>query len=171
MDEKVRTVKMKGNPLTLVGSKVEVGDQVPSFQVVGNDMSVVKCESFAPKVCVILTVPSLDTPVCDMEVRKFNEAASELDPDIEILAVSMDLPFAQKRWCGAAGISRIQTLSDYREASLGRAFGVLIKELRLLARAVFIIDKSGKIRYKQIVEEATEEPDYESALKAVKNLV
>jgi thioredoxin-dependent peroxiredoxin len=171
MDNKVGTVTMKGNPMDLVGNKVKVGDQVPKFHLVANDMSTVECETFSPKVCVILTVPSLDTPVCDIEVRRFNEEASKLSPDIAILAVSMDLPFAQKRWCGAAGISRVQTLSDYRDASLGLAFGVLIKDLRLLARSVFVIDKTGKIRYIQIVKEVSEEPDYNAVLKAVKNLI
>ena len=171
MAEEVGTVTMKGNPLTLVGNKVEVGDQVPRFQVIGNDLSTVECESYAGQVCIVLSVPSMDTPVCDTEVRKFNEAASKLSSDITILAISMDLPFAQSRFCGAASIDRVQTLSDYRDASFGNAFGVLIKELRLLARAVFVIDKEGKIRYIQVVKEITEEPDYEAALNAVKNLV
>ena len=171
MSDDIGTVTMKGNPLTLVGNKVDVGDQVPSFKVTGNDLAEVECESFAGQLCIVLTVPSLDTPVCDTEVRKFNEAASTLSPDITILAISMDLPFAQSRWCGAAGIDRVQTLSAYRYASFGSSFGVLIKELRLLARAVYVIDKQGKIRYIQVVKELTEEPDYDSAFNAVKNLV
>ena len=171
MDDIVGTVTMKGNPLNLTGNKIEVGDQIPRFQVVGNDLSVVECTNYEGKVCIIMTVPSLDTPVCDTEVRKFNEAASRLSPDIVILAISMDLPFAQNRWCGSAGIDRVQTLSDYRFASFGTSFGVLIKDLRLLARAVYVIDKQGKIRYIELIKEITEEPDYDAALKAVENLV
>ncbi len=108
------------------------------------------------------------TPVCDTEVRKFNEHATSLGDDVSVLVVSMDLPFAQKRWCGAAGVKNVQTLSDYRDANFGAAYGVLIKELRLLARAVFVVDKSGRIRYIQLVDELSKEPDYEAALIALK---
>jgi thiol peroxidase len=113
-------------------------------------------------------VPSLDTPVCDLQTRRFNQEAARLGPDVQILTISMDLPFAQKRWCGAAGIERVTTLSDHREASFGTAYGVLIKELRLLARAVFVVDKDGVVRYVQIVPELSREPDYEAALAAAK---
>ena len=170
MEEQKRTVTMKGNPLTLTGSEVKVGQPAPDFEVVANDMSVVKFSSYRGKICIICSVPSLDTSVCDIETRRFNEEAGKLGSDVVVLTISMDLPFAQKRWCGAAGVKNVQTLSDYREASFGEAYGVLIKELRLLARAVFVVDKKGTIRYIQIVKEVASEPDYEAALNAVKGL-
>ena len=122
-------------------------------------------------ICVIATVPSLDTSVCDLETRRFNQEASNLGDDVQILTISMDLPFAQKRWCGAAGVDRVITLSDHRAASFGLAFGVLIKELRLLARAVFVLDHEGIIRYIQIVKEVGDEPDYDAVLNAVRALI
>lgn len=164
-------VTMKGSPLTLVGNEVEVGDSAPDFEVVANDLSPVKFSSFRGKVCIISSVPSLDTAVCDTMTRRFNEEAGNLGDDVVVLTISMDLPFAQERWCGAAGVKNVQTLSDHRDASFGKAFGVLIKELRLLARAVFVVDKEGVVRHIQIVDELTNEPDYEAALKAVKELV
>lgn len=171
MEGQKRTVTMKGNLLTLVGSEVKIGQQAPDFEVIANDMSSVKLSSFKGKVCIICSVPSLDTSVCDTETRRFNEEAQRLGDEVAVLTVSMDLPFAQKRWCGAAGVKNVQTLSDYRDASFGNAYGVLIKELRLLARAVFVIDKEGIIRYVQIVDELTNEPDYDAALEAVKKLL
>ena len=134
-------------------------------------MSVVKSSELAGKVGIICSVPSLDTSVCDTETRKFNEQAVKLGNDVTIWTISMDLPFAQKRWCGAAGVEAVKTLSDHRDASFGKAFGVLIKELRLLARAVFVLDKQGFIKYTQLVKEVTDEPDYDAALKAAKELV
>jgi len=169
--ERKDVITMKGNPLTLVGDEVNVGDAAADFEVVANDLSTVKLSSFSGKVCIISSVPSLDTPVCDTMTRRFNEAAGELGEDVVVLTISMDLPFAQSRWCGAAGVENVQTLSDYREAGFGEAFGVLIKELRLLARAVFVVNKEGIIRYIEIVDELTNEPDYEAALKAAKELV
>lgn len=170
MEEQKRTVTMKGNPLTLTGNSAKVGQPAPDFEVIANDMSSVKFSSFKGKVCVICSVPSLDTSVCDTETRRFNEEAGKLGSDVVVLTISMDLPFAQKRWCGAAGVKNVQTFSDHREASFGKAYGVLIKELRLLARAVFVVDADGTIRYAQIVDELTNEPDYEAALNAVKGL-
>jgi thioredoxin-dependent peroxiredoxin len=170
MDERKGLVTMKGKPVTLVGQAVKVGQKAPDFEVTANDLSPVKFSSFAGKVCIIASVPSLDTSVCDMETRKFNEKAAGLGSDVVVLTISMDLPFAQKRWCGAAGIKNVQTLSDYRDASFGNAYGVLIKDLRLLARAVFVVDKKGVVRYLQIVPEIATEPDYEAALKAAKEL-
>jgi thiol peroxidase len=123
-----------------VGNEVKVGDEAPDFEVLSNDLSPVKLSSFRGKVCIISSVPSLDTPVCDTETRRFNEEAQQLSSDAALLTISMDLPFAQKRWCGAAGVTRVQTLSDHRDASFGTTYGVLIKELRLLARAVFVVD-------------------------------
>jgi thiol peroxidase len=162
---------MKANPLTLVGNEVQVGDRAPDFEVLANDLSPVRLSSFRGKVCIICSVPSLDTPVCDTQTRRFNEEAGRMGDDAVVLTISMDLPFAQKRWCGAAGVQNVQTLSDHREALFGTAFGVLIKELRLLARAVFVVDKDGAVRYIQIVKELTKEPDYEAALKTAKELL
>jgi thiol peroxidase len=170
MEKQKWTVTMKGNPLTLVGNEVKVGQPAPDFEVIANDMSSVKLSSFKGKVCIICSVPSLDTSVCDIETRRFNEEAGKLGSDVVVLTISMDLPFAQKRWCGAAGVKNVQTLSDHRDASFGKAYGVLIKELRLLARAVFVVDKNGSIRYVQIVKELSTEPDYKAVLEAVKGL-
>ena len=161
MNERTGIVTMKGNPMTLVGNEVNIGDRAPDFVVMDNDLSVVNFSSYRNKVCIISSVPSLDTPVCDLETKVFSEKASQLRTDVAILTISMDLPFAQKRWCAAAEVDRVQTLSDYRDASFGIAFGVLIKELRLLARAVFLVDKTGTIRYVQLVKEITNEPDYQ----------
>lgn len=170
MQERKGIITMKGKPLTLLGKGVKVGDSAPDFEVVANDMSTVKFSSYHGKVCIICSVPSLDTSVCDIETRRFNEEAGKLGSDVTVLTISMDLPFAQKRWCGAAGVQNVQTLSDYRDASFGKAYGVLIKELRLLARAVFIVDKKGTIRYIQMVKETATEPDYNAVLEAVKGL-
>lgn len=170
MAERTGIITMKGNPLTLLGEAHEKGDSAPDFKVVGNDLSPVQFSSFKGKVCVISAVPSLDTPVCDMETRRFNEEAGKLGSDVVMLTVSMDLPFAQKRWCGAAGVDKVVTLSDYKDAEFGMQYGVLIKELRLLARAVFVVDGQGVIQYSKIVEEVTNEPDYAEILDVVKEL-
>jgi len=168
MTEAKNTIKFQGNPLTLAGSLPGIGEPAPDFEVLANDLSPVKLSEQQEKVLVICSVPSLDTPVCDTEVRKFNEQATSLGDDVAVLAISMDLPFAQNRWCGAAGVKNVQTLSDHNQAQFGNAYGVLIKDLRLLARAIFVVDKKGVIRYIEIVEELTNEPDYEAALKAAK---
>jgi len=170
MSERKGLITFMGNPLTLIGNEVKVGDTAPDFVVLDNNLSPVKLSSFRGKICVLSSVPSLDTPVCDMETRKFNEAAGQLGKDVAILTISMDLPFAQKRWCAAAGVSHVQTLSDHRDASFGNAYGVLIKELRLLARAVFLIDRKGVIQYVQLVQEVSKEPDYEAVFNALKKL-
>jgi len=161
---------MRGNPVTLAGSEVKVGEAAPDFVALDNSLTPVKFSSFRGKICVLSSVPSLDTPVCDMETRKFNEEAGRLGSDVAILTISMDLPFAQKRWCGAAGVNKVQTLSDHRDASFSTSFGVLIKELRLLARAVFLIDRKGVIQYIQVVKEITKEPDYEAIWSALRKL-
>jgi len=171
MQERKGVITFKGNPLTLVGTELKVGDKAPDVTVLGNDLSPVRLSSYRGKVCVVSVVPSLDTPVCDMQTRKFNEAAGNLGDNVVVLTLSMDLPFAQARWCGAAGIDKVTTLSDHRAAAFGEASGLLIKELRLLARAVFVVDQDGIIRYRQLVKEVTTEPDYKAALEAVKKLV
>ena len=171
MQERDGLVTMKGNPITLMGNELQAGDKAPDFVAIDNDLTPVSFDSFRGKVCIISSVPSLDTPVCDMETRRFNDEAGRLGDDVVILTISMDLPFAQKRWCGAAGVERVQTLSDHRDAAFGQAYGVLIKDLRLLARAVFVVDKEGSIRYIELVKEIASEPDYDSVLTAVKELV
>jgi thioredoxin-dependent peroxiredoxin len=171
MQERDGLVTMKGNPITLMGSELQVGDKAPDFVAVDNDLNPVSFDSFRGKVCIVSSVPSLDTPVCDMETRRFNDEAGRLGDDVEILTISMDLPFAQKRWCGAAGVDRVQTLSDHRDAAFGQAYGVLIKGLRLLARAVFVVDKEGTIRYMELVKEIASEPDYDAVMTALKELV
>ena len=171
MAERSGAVTMRGNPLTLVGNELKLGDAAPDIEVLSNDLTPVKLSSYRGKVCIVSTVPSLDTPVCDMETRRFNQEAANLGDDMVILTISMDLPFAQKRWCGAAGVDKVVTLSDHREAAFGDAYGVLIKELRLLARAVFVVDKEGVIRYVQLVKEIAEEPDYDAVIAAAKELM
>ena len=170
MLERPGIITMKGKPLTLVGQEVKVGDPAPDFAVVANDLSGFRFSSLQGQVCVICSVPSLDTPTCDIETRNFNEEAAKLGPAVNILTISMDLPFAQKRWCGAAGVESLKTYSDHREAAFGLAYGVLIKELRLLARAVFVVDQEGKLQHIQLVPELANEPDYEAVLQALARL-
>ena len=170
MVERKGLVTFKGNPLTLGGDEVKVGQKAPDFVAIDNNLSPVHFSSYLGKVCVISSVVSLDTPVCDTQTRKFNEEANRLGSGVVILTLSMDLPFAQKRWCGAAGVDRIQTLSDHRDASFGASYGILIKELRLLARAVFLVDRKGMLRYNELVKEVTNEPDYEALLKELKKI-
>ncbi len=167
MSERQGAITLKGNPMTLTGSELKVGDAAPDVTLVANDLSEIKLSSYKGKKSIILTIPSLDTPVCDTETRRFNVEASKL-ADVKVLAVSMDLPFAQKRWCAAAGIQNVQTLSDYRYADAGNKLGVMIKELKLLARAVFVIDSNGKLAHVQLVKEVASEPDYNAVLEAVK---
>ena len=171
MLERPGIITMKGKPLTLVGPEVKVGDPAPDFSAVANDLSDFRFASLQGQVCVICSVPSLDTPVCDIETRRFNDEAAGLGSAVKLLTISMDLPFAQKRWCGAAGVENLKTYSDHREAAFGLAYGVLIKELRLLARAVFVADKGAVVRHVQIVPELANEPDYEAVLQAVRQLV
>jgi thioredoxin-dependent peroxiredoxin len=164
-------VAFKGNPMTLLGMEVKVGDKAPDFKVVDNAMQPATLDSFRGKIKIITSVPSLDTPVCDMETRRFNQEADKMPDNVVVLTVSMDLPFAQKRWCAAAGVEKVKTLSDFQARSFGPAYGVLIKELQLLARAVFIVDDQDVVRYVEIVPEIAKEPDYGRVLEAVKALV
>ncbi|NLH16337.1 MAG: thiol peroxidase [Phycisphaerae bacterium] len=170
MTERKGAITFKGGPLTLLGPAPVIGTAAPDFSVLANDLSPVTLSSFKGKVVILASVPSLDTPVCDVETRRFNEEAGKL-PGVKVLTLSMDLPFAQKRWCGAAGVTNVQTLSDHRDAEFGQAYGLLIKELRLLARAVIVIDKKGIIRYIQVVPEVTQEPDYAAALDAARKVI
>ncbi|MEC2071747.1 thiol peroxidase [Alkalihalophilus marmarensis] len=160
-------ITFKNNPVTLLGTEVKVGEKAPDFKVLANDLSEVTLADTKGKVRLISVVPSIDTGVCDQQTRRFNEEASSLG-NVEVLTVSVDLPFAQKRWCAAAGIENVQTLSDHRDLSFGQAFGVAIEELRLLARSVFVIDSNDVVTYAEYVSEATNHPDYEAAIEAVK---
>lgn len=166
-----RTVTMKGQPMSLVGDEIKPGMPAPDFKVIDNNLTPMKfLRTYKGKVVVISSVPSLDTTVCALQTKRFNKEAETLDPDISIITVSMDLPFAQKRWTEENGVARIQTFSDHQKGDFGKAWGVLIKDLRLLARAVFIMDKEGVVRYSQLVPEVGKEPDYDEALAALKNI-
>jgi thiol peroxidase len=164
-------ITMKGAPLKVEGRCVEEGMPMPAFTLTAADMSDATNATFAGKVVVFLSIPSIDTPVCAVETKKFNEKAASLSPDVVIASVSRDLPFALKRWCSAEGVSRVVSLSDYKYRSFGKAFGVDLSDLGLLARAVFVADKSGKIVHVDYVTEVADEPDYEAALAAIKNCV
>jgi len=161
-------VTFKQKPVTLVGKQIQAGDKAPDFQVVANDLSNVSLSDYKGKVKLISVVPSIDTGVCDAQTRRFNEEAASLDNTV-VLTISVDLPFAQKRWCAAEGIENVQTLSDHKDVSFGQAYGVLIEELRLLARSVFVVNEQDEIVYAQYVSEVSEHPDYEAALNAVRN--
>ena len=169
MVERKGAVTLRGNPMTLVGPELKAGDKAPDFKLLGNDMKPVTLADTAGKVRILAVIPSLDTPVCDAETRRFNEEAGQL-PGVEILTVSMDLPFAQSRWCGAAGVKNVRTLSDYRDRSFGPAYGVLIQELQLEARAVFVLDQDNTIRHVEYVTEVAEHPNYSAILEAAKKL-
>jgi len=170
-EERKGIITFKGNPMTLLGPELKAGERAPGFTVVDAGLAPVTLGSYAGKIKVISAVPSLDTPVCDTETRRFNQEAAGLPDKVAVLTVSLDLPFAQKRWCGAAGIDRVTTLSDYQERSFGLAYGVLIKELKLLSRSIFVIDGGDIIRYIQHVPEVTHEPDYAAVISAVKGLL
>jgi len=170
-EERRGLVTFKGGPMTLLGPEIKVGDKAPDFKVADNSLQPATLNSFRGKIKIISSVPSLDTPVCDMETRRFNEEAGKMPDNVVVLTVSMDLPFAQKRWCAAAGVDKVKTLSDYQGRSFGLAYGVLIKELQLLARVVFIVDDQDIVRYIERVPEMTKEPDYGRVLGAVKALL
>lgn len=171
MEERTGITAFKGNPVTLLGPALDVGDRAPDFRMVDTDLAPVTLADFRGKIKIISAVPSLDTPVCDMETRRFNKEAAQLPESIVVLTVSLDLPFAQKRWCGAAGIDRVKTLSDYQDRSFALAYGVLLKELKLLSRSIFVVDGADTIRYIQHVPEITTEPDYDAVLGAAKRLL
>ena len=161
-------ITMNGLPAAVSGAELKVGDKAPDFQLVGNALEPVNLDRFHGKVCVISCVPSVDTPVCSLETRRFNQEAANLPGDVVILTVSRDLPFAQARWCAANGVKNVVTASDYRNFGFARDYGVLLEDLGLLTRAVFIVDKQGIIRYIQFVPEVTQEPDYETVLLEIK---
>ena len=169
--ERQGIVTFMGNPLTLVGPELHVGQDAPNVTLQDNEFKPFELSSLKGKTVLLSVVPSLDTPVCDLQTRTFNEKVSSLGEDVILLTVSMDLPPAQARWCGAAGVDRVITLSDHLSAAFGEAWGVLIKELRLLARSVFVVDAEGDIRYIQIVPEVTDSPDFQAAIDAVMELL
>ncbi|SDC22433.1 thiol peroxidase, atypical 2-Cys peroxiredoxin [Paenibacillus sp. UNCCL117] len=162
---------LKGNPITLVGTTLQVGDKAPDFTVNKNLLETASLSDYAGKVKLISVVPSLDTGVCDAQTRRFNEEAAKLGDNVVILTISNDLPFAQSRWCGAAGIDKVITLSDYKNHSFGKSYGVLIQELHLLMRSIFVIDANDTIQYVEYLSEMTEHPNYEAAIEAVQKLV
>lgn len=170
-EKRTGVITFKGNPVTLLGPEVAVGDNAPDFNVVDNGLQPVTLADGANKVQLIAVVPSIDTGVCDTMTRKFNQDAAALPEDVAVYTISVDLPFAQSRWCGNAGIERVKTLSDYQDRSFGLAYGLVIDELKLLARAVYVIDQAGKVAYCEVVSEVTAEPDYQAALDAVKALL
>jgi thiol peroxidase len=167
--ERTGLLKFAGQDVTIIGDDLAVGAQAPEFTVHANDWAVVRgLTSTAGKVRIIAAVPSLNTAVCDRETRRFNLEAAALGQDIAMLVVSMDLPWAQKTWCGAAGIDKVVTLSDHKDASFGLQYGVLIKEQRILRRAVFVVDRSDKLVYVAYMAALGEEPDYQAVLAAAK---
>ncbi|ANY75099.1 thiol peroxidase [Paenibacillus ihbetae] len=168
--ERTGAATFKGNPITLIGPQLKVGDAAPDFTVSKNLLEDASLKDFAGKIKLISVVPSLDTGVCDAQTRRFNEEAAGLGDDVVVLTISADLPFAQARWCGAAGVDRVVTLSDYKSRSFGEAYGVLIKEFQLDMRSIFVVDKEDKIAYVEYLGEMTEHPNYEAAVNAVKSL-
>jgi thioredoxin-dependent peroxiredoxin len=165
--ERAGATTLKGNPLTLVGPELKVGDQAPDFALVDGGLKTVTLKDTGNKVRIVSVVPSLDTPVCDAQTKRFNDEVAKL-AGVDVIAVSMDLPFAQKRWCGAFAVDRVVMLSDHRDASFGSNYGTLIKELRIESRAIFVLDKSNKIRHAEYVKEVADFPNYEAALTAAR---
>ena len=166
--ERPGATTLRGNPLTLVGPELKVGDTAPDFAVVDNGLKPVTLKDTGNQVRIISVVPSLDTPVCDAQTKKFNEEVANL-PGVDVLTVSMDLPFAQKRWCGAFGVDRVKMLSDHKDGSFGSNYGTLIKELRIESRAIFVVDGQNKIRHAEYVKEVADHPNYEAALSAARS--
>lgn len=164
---RVAQVTFQNKPVTLLGKEIKVGDQAPEFMVLSNDLKEVSLEHYDGKVKLISVVPSIDTGVCSEQTKRFNEEADKLG-NVQVLTISMDLPFAQTRWCAANGIKKLDTLSDHRDADFGEKYGVLIKELRLLSRAIFVVDSNDKVTYVEYVSEVTNHPDYDKALEAAK---
>lgn len=169
--ERRDVVKAHGNPATLTGSQLRVGDKAPDFTVLDRNLKEIGLKNFEGKFKLISVTPSLDTPVCDMQARRFNQEAAKFPDSVVVMNISMDLPFAISRFCTTAGIDKVKAFSDHRDSSFGMAYGVLVKELRLLARSVFILDRDNTIRYIEIVPELTEHPDYVKALNEMNKLL
>ncbi len=167
MQERKGVITFKGGPLTLIGPEVKTGDKAPNFKVLNNGLGEVTLDNFKGKTLILSVAPSLDTPVCSLQTQRFNKEAANLPSSVEVLTITADLPFAQARFCGAENI-KIQTLSDHRDMNFGDAYGTHIKELRLEARALFVVGKDGKIKHAEYVKEVTTHPDYDKALAAAK---
>ena len=168
--ERKNATTLKDKSFTLVGPEIKVGQKAPEFTALAGDLSPVNLAASAGKTRLLISVPSLDTPVCDAETRRFNEEAAKLT-HVDVLVLSMDLPFAQGRFCQTAGIKNLKTLSDHRDASFGQAYGTLIKELRLLSRAIFVVDPQGTVQYVEYIREIASHPNYEAALNSLKQTV
>ena len=168
--ERPGATTLKGSPLTLIGPELKAGDKAPDFDVVDNSLATVNLRQTGNSVRILSVVPSLDTPVCDAQTKRFNDELAKLS-GLEVFTVSMDLPFAQKRWCGAFGVDRVKMLSDHKNGSFGASYGTLIKELRIESRAIFVVDKDNVIRHVEYVKEVADHPDYEAALKAARSLL
>lgn len=166
--ERAGATTLKGNPLTLIGPELKPGDTAPDFSLVDGTLKAVTLHDTGNHVRILSVVPSLDTPVCDAQTKRFNEEAGRL-PGVDIITVSMDLPFAQKRWCGAFGVDNVKMLSDHKDGSFGSHYGTLIKELRIESRAIFVVDQDNKIRHVEYVKEVADFPNYEAALSAARN--
>jgi thioredoxin-dependent peroxiredoxin len=167
--ERTAATTLRGNPLTVLGPQLKAGDQAPDFHAVDDALKPVDLAATGHGVRVFSVVPSLDTPVCDAQTKRFNEESGKL-PNVSIYTISMDLPFAQKRWCGAFGVDHVKMISDHREGSFGQAYGTLIKDLRIMSRAIFVVDPGNTIRYVEYVKEVADHPNYESALAAARTL-
>jgi thiol peroxidase len=168
--ERPGATTMRGNPLTVLGPELKPGDKAPDFEVIGDGLKPVNLANTGQAVRIFSVVPSLDTPVCDAQTKRFNEEAAKL-PGVEIYTISMDLPFAQKRWCGAFGIDKVKMLSDHRTGSFGEHYGTLIKDLRIESRAIFVVDKDNTLKHVEYVKEVAEHPNYDAALNAVRSLI
>ena len=166
--ERKNAATFKGGPLTLIGPELKAGNKAPDFRLIDTGMKPVTLADSKGKTRLLSVVPSIDTPVCDLQTKRFNQEASKLPANVAVITVSMDLPFAQGRWCGLSGADKIQMLSDYREHAFGQAYGVLIKELQLLSRSVFVIGPDDKVQYAEYVKEITEHPDYGKVLGFIK---
>ena len=166
--ERSAATTLKGSPLTVLGPELKVGDKAPDFEAVDNGLKAVTLATTGNGVRIFSVIPSLDTPVCDAQTKRFNEEVVKL-PGVEVFTISADLPFAQKRWCGAFGVDNVKMLSDYKDSSFGENYGTLIKDLRILSRAIFVVDKENTIRHAEYVKEVADHPNYEAALAAAKS--
>lgn len=168
MSERTGVITFKGKPMTLTGNAIKAGDKAPNFKAVGNDLAEVTLAQFKGKTVVVSVVPSLDTGVCDAQGKRFNDEALKLGDDVQVLIISEDLPFAQKRWCGASNATAVKTISDYKDRDFAANYGLYIKELGLLTRAVIVIGKDGSVKHCEIVPEVTTHPNYDAAIAAIK---
>ncbi len=169
-NESARTTTLKGNPFPLAGPELKPGDRAPDFEVVDGNLQKVDLEKTGKGVRIFSVLPSLDTPVCDAQTKRFEDEAGKMS-DVQIYTISMDLPFAQKRWCGNFGINRVSMLSDHRSGSFGEHYGTLIPDLRIESRAIFVLDGENKLRHVEYVKEVGSHPNYEAALEAAKSAI